>query len=298
MNGTGKTIASVALAFTAAFSAIAQPTAHYVPGVEGIKGSTLPPPGVYARDYNVFYFANRVNDDNGDEISGADPEAFIYANVPRVLWITEQKVLGGFLGFDALLPLQYTSLEANTPGGPFEDCDFGIGDLFAESTLSWHLQQFDFAVAYGVWAPTGCSSPGLTTRPGLGYWTHMLTAAVTWFPDKGKKWALSGLSRYEINHEKQDTDITPGHAYTLEWGASYAVKPTIDVGLAGYYQTQVTDDCGGGSSDKDMVLGVGPEVSFVCPKLGLITSVRYVYEAFAANRLQGHTMAITLTRRF
>src|SRR5512137_368449 len=76
----------------------AQPTAHYVPGVEGIKGSTLPPPGFYVRDYNVFYFADRVNDDNGNKISAADPKAFIYANVPRVLWITDQKVLGGYLG--------------------------------------------------------------------------------------------------------------------------------------------------------------------------------------------------------
>ncbi len=277
----------------------AQPSAHYVPGVEGIKGATLPPPGVYLRDYNVFYWANQVNDNRGKEIKPADPEVFIYANVPRLVWITEVQVLGGFLGVDALLPLQYTSVEANTPGGPFDDSTFGIGDLFAEGTISWHLTQFDFSVGAGVWMPTGDSDDPPTTRAGLGYWTPMLTAGVTWHLDEAKKWSLSALSRYEFNTEHRDTDITPGQAYTLEWGASYALRPTIDLGVAGYYQRQTTSDSGSGSSsDKDWVWGFGPEINLICPKLGLITSIRYVREIEAENRLQGNTVTVTLTRRF
>src|SRR5512141_1558331 len=102
---------------------LAQPAAHYVPGVEGIKGASLPPPGVYLRDYNVFYFANQVNDSHGSKIGAVDPDAFIYANVPRLLWITKAQVLGGFIGVDALLPLQYTSLKIEP--GIFNDHTFG-----------------------------------------------------------------------------------------------------------------------------------------------------------------------------
>lgn len=277
----------------------AQPSAHYVPGIEGIKGASLPPPGVYLRDYNVAYWANRVNDDKGREIKPADPDVFIYANVPRVVWITEVEVLGGFLGVDALLPLQYTSVEANTPGGPFDDSTFGIGDLFAEATLSWHPKQFDISAGVGVWMPTGDSAAPPTTRAGLGYWTPMLTAGATWYVDEEKKWAISALNRYEFNTEQRDTDITPGQVLTLEWGASYALRPTIDLGVAGYYQVQTTSDSGRGSvSDKDWVWGVGPEINMVCPKLGLITSVRYVREIEAENRLQGNTVTVTLTKRF
>jgi len=47
---------------------LAQPSAHYVPGIEGIKGSSLPPPGVYLRDYNVVYTATQMNDAGGHEI--------------------------------------------------------------------------------------------------------------------------------------------------------------------------------------------------------------------------------------
>jgi hypothetical protein len=65
-----------------------QPSAHYVAGVEGIKGSSLPPPGLYLRDYNFLYESGRLNDGNGSKVGPADAKAFIYANVPRVLWIT------------------------------------------------------------------------------------------------------------------------------------------------------------------------------------------------------------------
>lgn len=268
----------------------AQPTAHYVPGVEGIKGASLPPPGVYAKDYNVFYFANRVNDEHGDKI--VDPDVFIYANIPRLIWITDQKVLGGYLGVDALIPLQYAD-------NAFDKSRFGIGDLFAEATLSWHVDRADFAVGYGVWAPTGNSSPSpVSTRAGAGFWTHMFTAGATWYMDAEKKWALSGLCRYEINHEKKDTELTPGNAFTIEWGASYAVSKTVDVGVVGYYQQQVTKDCGPGDSPRDKVVGVGPEIVMFCPKLGLFTSLRYNYEVLAEDRAQGHTVALTFTKRF
>lgn len=275
----------------------AQPTAHYVPGVEGIKGASLPPPGIYLRDYNAFYWADRVNDSKGNEIGPADPDVFIYANVPRLVWITDTKFLGGFVGVDALIPLQYTSVEVNTPGGPLDDSTFGFGDLFAEGTLSWHMQHFDFSFGCGVWMPTGESHD--PTDPGFGYWTPMLTAGATWYIDDNKKWAVSALNRYEFSTEDRDTDITPGQAWTLEWGVSYGVRPTIDVGVVGYYQRQTTTDSGSNSSnDRDQVVAVGGEISAMCPKIGLITSLRYLYEVSSKDRLQGQTVCLTLTKPF
>ena len=73
----------------------AQPSAHYVPGSEGIEGATLPPPGVYFRDYNYFYWAGQVNDSSGHKGGPPNFETFTYANIPRVLWITDTKFLGG-----------------------------------------------------------------------------------------------------------------------------------------------------------------------------------------------------------
>ena len=278
----------------------AQPTAHYVPGVEGLKAATLPPPGIYLRDYNVAYYADQLNDPSGRQVAGLDTKAFIYANVPRLIWITDQQLLGGYLGIDGLLPLQYTDL--NFKAGPNTLIDhgtFGIGDFFLEGTWSKHIQHFDFALGYGVWAPTGDFSPAQPTWAGHGYWTHMFTAGATWYVDSAKKWALSALNRYEINQEQDQTDITPGQAYTLEYGASYAVAKTVDVGAAGYYQQKVTEDRGPNtSSARDRVAGIGPEVSVFYPKFMLGWSLRYAYEFLAEDRLQGHTVTLTITKRF
>ena len=287
---------------TAALAAIpgaiqAQPDAHYVPGVEGIKGASLPPPGFYFKDYNVFYVAEQANNAAGKSAGPANFQALTYANVPRAIWITDTKFLGGNVGVDALLPLIYQSVHA----GPYDSSTLGIGDFFAESTLSWHPKQFDVAVAAGAWMPSGDSASPPTTRVGLGYWTPMLTAGATWYPDEAKTWAISALSRYEFNTEQRDTHDTPGQAYTLEWGISKTVCKTIDLGVAGYYQEKVTGDRGSnpaGLTPHNQVAAIGPEVVFAFPSSMFFVSCRYDYEFMAENRAQGHTVALTLTKRF
>jgi len=296
-NQITQTTLAVAAALMAC-SALAQPSAHYVPGVEGIKAASLPPPGIYLRDYNVGYFSDRLNDSNGDEINGADPTAYVYANVPRLIWITDLKLFGGNIGVDALIPIQYNSLEINTPGGHYDQNNFGFGDAFAEVTWSSHMKQFDFSAGFGAWMPTGNSSTDpVNVECGLGYWTYMFTAGATWYPDENKKWSISALNRYEINTEKDDTDLTKGNVWTIEGGAAYAVSPTVDVGVVGYYQRQVTGD-DNGSSSLDSVPAVGPEVSVFYPRVTLGWSLRYLYEFQAEDRLQGHTFVLTLTKRF
>jgi hypothetical protein len=62
--------------------------------------------GVYVRDYNYFYWAGPV-ERTPPAIKLGIPgfDAFTYANIPRVIWITDTKFLGGYVGVDALLPL-------------------------------------------------------------------------------------------------------------------------------------------------------------------------------------------------
>jgi hypothetical protein len=278
----------------------AQPSAHYVPGSEGIKGASLPPPGFYVRDYNYFYWAGQLNDASGNDRHIPNLDVFTYANIPRVIWIcgTNASFLGGNIGVDALLPLVDQHLEL--PG--YDSSTFGIGDFFGEGTLSWHLKQFDFAVGSGVWAPTGDSPtqppPTPSTRVGGGYWTFMQTAGATWYIDEDKTWAVSALNRFEFNTEQRDTEITYGDAYTLEWGVSKTVAKVIDLGVVGYYQQQVTANSGSPASSRNRVAAVGPEVNVVFPDLMLFVSLRYNYEFMAESRAQGNAVTLTLTKRF
>jgi hypothetical protein len=269
-------------------------TSHYVPGVEGIKGASLPPPGFYLRDYNAFYSAGRLNQPNGHKVP-VDFDALVYANVIRGIWVTDFQVLGGNFFMDALVPLLQTDIKVNGA----QDGDFGLGDICIEpAAISWHGPQWDAAFGYGLWMPTGDSQPG-SAEPGKGFWGHMITAGGTVYFDQEKTWALSLLNRYEINTEQRDTDITPGHVWTLEWGLSKKLNPVVEVGVAGYYQLQTTKDSGDHASDeRDQVLAFGPEVCLVCPDLGLITSLRYNIEVMAKDRPQGQTVTLTLTKAF
>jgi hypothetical protein len=269
-------------------------TGHYVPGVEGIKGGSVPPPGFYIRDYNAFYTSSRLNAPGSSE-APVDFNAFVYANVIRGIWVSDAKVLGGNFFMDALIPLQYTSLKVNG----WSDDNFGIGDIYVEPlALSWHGKQWDAALGYSVWMPTGDSDIG-SAKPGKGFWGHMITAGGTYYFDEKKTAAFSVINRYEFNMENDDTDITPGQAWTIEWGLSKALKPTIELGLIGYYQVQTTDDSGPGASTvRDQVAAIGPEILMLCPKLGMFTSIRYNYEFYAEDRPQGHTIAVTFTKRF
>jgi hypothetical protein len=273
----------------------AQPAAHYVPGSEGLFAATLPPPGMYLRDYNWFYYADQVNNASGNKVPGENPKAFIYGQVPRLLWITELKVLGGYVGVDALIPFAYKSIKA----GPFDEATFGVSDPFAEVTWSAHTKQFDFALGFGTWFPTENYNPQDPTWAGLGYWTYMFTAGATWYIDEQKKWSISALNRYEINSQQADTGLTPGQVYTVEGGIGYGVSKIVTLGAIGYYQQQTSSNTGTGANpDRNRVAAIGPEVSTFFPSATLGVSLRYAYEFLADSRFQGHTVMLTVTKRF
>jgi len=267
---------------------------HYPIGAEGIKGADLPPPGFYVRDYNYFYTANKVNGmPNG-------PDIFAYCQAPKLVWMTPWSFCGVNYGMDMIIPFVYKNVSA-----PFGDGhQFNLGDIyFSPLVLSKHFQQFDVAGAYGIYAPSGefhADTPvHYLTSPGNGYWTHMFTLGAVWYPDEKKTWAVSLLNRYEINTEQDHTDITPGNMLSMEWAFSKTVTQGVDVGLVGYYQQLITKDSGTGASTVySDVVGVGPEVSAFWPKIGTFTSLRYEYEVTSANRPQGQTVVLTLTKRF
>lgn len=267
---------------------------HYAVGAEGINGGSLPPTGVYLRDYNFFYTSDSVAN------SPMNVNIFAYVQAPRLIWMTPATILGATYGMDIIVPFAYK--DVSLPG--MSDYQIGLADIQIEPLLlSWHTKQFDVAAGYAIWAPTGdfdASTPvKFLTSPGNGYWSHMLTLGGVWHPDKEKTWSLSLLGRYEICYEQDHTHITPGNMATLEWGFSKAVMQGIDFGVSGYYQQQVTSDDGrGASSYHSHVVGIGPEANVFWKDIGLFSSLRYVYEADARYRPQGHTVVLTLTKPF
>ena len=224
--------------------------------------------------------------------------------MPRAIYISDFKVLGGNLGGDLVFRSFPTASVMSPRQGVWPpSTPMGSATSTAKAPSSWHPGQFDIGFAAGFWAPTGDSAGLPQTQPGLGYWTPELTLGVTWYPDEEKTWAISLLNRYEINSEYRDTGITPGQAWTLEWGVSKSVLKTLELGVVGYYQQRITASTGNQPLAAEFfpysrAAAVGPEVNLFIPCAKLFVSLRYNYEFMADNRSQGHTVALVLTKVF
>ena len=267
---------------------------HYPIGAEGIKGADLPPTGFYVRDYNYFYVADKVDG------LPVNMDIFAYVQAPKLVWMTPWSFLGVNYGMDMIIPFVYKDVSAPFGNG----YQFNLGDIyFSPLVLAKHFKQFDVAGAYGIYAPSGnfdaSTALNYLTSPGGGYWSHMFTLGAVWYPDEKKTWAVSLLNRYEINTEQDQTHVTPGNMLSMEWGISKSVVKGVDVGLVGYYQQETTEDSGPHAATAlSHVVGIGPEVSVMWEKIGLISTLRYEYEVDAKDRVQGQTVVLTLTKRF
>jgi len=273
---------------------------HYVNGVEGIKASTLPPPGFYYRMYNVFYNADEYTDEDGDDLD-IDFEVSVYAMVNRFIWITDKKILGADFGADVIIPLIYTDVEIELMG--IDDQEFGLGDIVIEPfVLSWHGSRYDASFGLAAYVPTGEYDKDEAASPGRDMWTGMITLGGTYYFDIEKTWSFSILSRYETHSEKDETDVTLGDDFHFEWGIGKTLARIWDVGLAGYCHWQVSDDSGSDvgwdKSVHDRVYAIGPEVSVFIPPARLFASLRSQWEFEAEDRSEGNVTTLTLTKIF
>ncbi len=277
-----------------------QVSGHYPLGSEGLKGATLPPPGKYLKLYNSYYTANTLRDGSGNP-SGLDLDLDALAIVPRFLWMTDTKILGADYGMDVLVPLIQTDFELDTIG--FKQNDFCVGDILIEPIdLAWHGDNYDIGAAFGVWLPTGKYDKTNPASPGKDFWTSMFTLGGTYYLDKEKTWSASLLSRYEIHSRRDHTDVKPGQNFLVEWGIGNAITKTLEVGVVGYAQWQITSDSGSDVTwDKgthDRVAAIGPEASVFIPPLKSFLSLRALWEHSAIDRPEGTTVTLTLTKIF
>jgi hypothetical protein len=292
---------------------------HYPAGLEGIKGGSLPGPGIYFRDDNLFY--------TGTSDLLSDYRTFVYLQAPQLTWVTDWKILGANYGMDIMVPLVYKEVSykgaaVTTPGGGHvstlseNSSRFGLGDIKIEPLLlSWHLKQFDFRAGYALWVPTGSYDGTNVVNLGNDCWSHMMTLGGVWYPDHDKSWAVSLLNHYEFNCQVPGirSGSTPGgggyaipssknipcSTYTLEWGISKVIVEGTDIGVAGYYQRQFTDhDTTTTRFGDSGVAGIGPEIRTFIPHWGWSCSLRCVIEFMPDNRPKGNTVNLTLMKKF
>lgn len=275
-----------------------QETGHYVPGITGIKGATLPPPGFYYIMHNVYYSANSFYDGNGNN-ANIDFDLNVFVNAHRFVYVWEDVFLGANYAVNMIVPLTNTNISIGAFG--LSDKMFGVGDVIIDPmVLSWNKDKYDLAFGLGAVVPLGSYDIMEAASPGKSFWTGMLTLGGTYYFDTHKSWHASILSRYEIHSKKKDFDITAGNDFTFEWGVGKTIpkKQIWSLGVSGYAHWQLTEDKGAAvlydSSVKDKIFAVGPEVTCYIPTLKMNVELRGQFEFGAIDRPQGTKMCLSI----
>lgn len=260
------TTSMACLALLAALAATsAQADGHYVAGVEGLQGASVPPPGNYYLGYLVHYDVNsfRVPGTKND-LPGSNT-ASVTALANRFVRVTSTQLLGANYGYEVIVPVVRTSLKFAAPGP--DESSSGVGDVYlGPLVLGWHGAQWDAVAAAGVWLDS--AKDGQPSSPGKGYKSTMLTGGATYYFDAAKAVSGSALFRFE-RHGKDNAGVRPGNQLTLEWGVGKNLG-TVQAGVVGYSQWQTSNDQGIGLSDQRAERhAIGAEVVYPVPGAGL-----------------------------
>lgn len=314
---------------------------HFASGLVNIRDYVMPAePGVYTSIYNYYYTTDRLNDADGhakDSITlspgpgpgleiETDVDVDVFVTVPSLLWVSPWEIFGARYG--AYIAPSFAnssvgaSLEIETGRGvdPANSA-VGFGDLYVQPLwLDWTRKNWDFALGYGFYAPTGRYDVDTIDFPvigsqkvedadniGLGYWTHQFQGAIAWYPWEHRGTAVTAAVTYELNGDKKGYDFTPGSRVSLNWGISQYLPITADksvlveVGPAGYSQWQVSDDHGSDAANPDVhdqTHAVGGQLGLTVVPWNAALNFHYFHEFASDDRFQGDVLGLNLAWRW
>lgn len=276
---------------------------HYPFGGEGVLGASTPPPGFHYRVYNTWYNPTTLKDDNGDEVDVGFDLA-VFSTVHRFIQSTRKKILGADFLYNVIVPIVDKDITISA-AGVSDSQSLAVGDIVIEPVvLGWHQSRWDAVFALAVIAPTGEYDADKPASPGLGYWSGMLTLGGTYYFDEKKSWSFSVLTRTLAHTEQEDTDVTPGSEFIVEYGIGKQIavndKFLIRPGITGCAYWQLSDDSDDGpgtvAEERKEAYAIGAEINmFWLPKL-FQANLRVLREFEAKNTTEGSQVVVTFTK--
>jgi hypothetical protein len=278
----------------------AQQKGQYVPGQWGLNAGAIPDPGFTYANLALNYSAGQLNNASGNAVPGITGTYAFWVDENIFYYVPKHKILGGYFVPYIVLPIANGSLVADITGTNLSANGGGAGyaDTFVEPlALGWHLKRADVIVGYGFTAPTGRFTPRASNNVGSGYWGNDFTTNTTFYLTKNKGTSANLATIWEIHGQKDGTNITPGQAFTMEWGFGQVLPLKKDFsrlfqfGLVGYDQWQVSNNSG-----QTALLpyysshGIGFQTNFILPAKALNFFFKF-YDAFSAKATsQGRTI--------
>jgi hypothetical protein len=292
-----------------------------------------PPPGTYVSSFGYVYSGDatgsaaisRILPLTGSSLPSAatlqlnadiEVKAQVALDVFSMLWVAPQKVLGGNFGIGALVPVGYQAVDVGInaraaltfPDGTtlqrgrslgISDNTFAAGDPLATAFIGWSSGNWHWKLTGLVNVPISTYSKTDLTNIGFNRWAADLTGSMTWLdPKSGIEVSLA--PGFTFNGENPDTNYKTGTEFHLEGAVMQHQSKQFAIGVAGYYYRQVTGDSGSGAvlgPFKGEVSAIGPNLTynFRVGATPVFTSVRWLHEFDAKNRLEGDAGFLTVT---
>jgi len=267
----------------------------YADGAESLGVAQLPPPGTYLLTYTNYYTADRLNDGDGDNLV-PDFSLNAFANIARVVHVSDKTFLGATVAAHALIPVVNLDVKA---GGQSQS-NFGLGDIIVSPlVLGWKKGDWNLVATVDTFIPTGDYKAGDLANIGRNYWTFEPVFAAT-YAQPGGGWEASAKVMYDFNTTNDDTDYRSGQSLHTDAAVAYTTGK-LTLGLTGYYYRQTTDDkIAGARVGPDGVRGeafaLGPLVRYVVGNVPV--TAQWQHEFHAENRPQGDKFWVKAAFRF
>jgi len=277
---------------------------HYPNGVEDFAVGALPPPGTYLVNYMILAQKNSLRDNSGNGLP-ADFNASVFAEVPRLIYVSPLKVLGANWAAQIFVPFYSADVTASSTAIPplnFDANDKGIGDIiFSPLVFGWHFSpELHAVLALDTWAPTGnydAKNPA-TQILSKNHWTFEPVLAMSYLKEG---FDVSAKLMYDFHTKNTDTGTEPGQEFHLDWAVGYGLKNGLSGGVVGYNYWQTTDDEVNGVTAKDSrseVGGIGIGIKY-WPKQGPFSmTFKQYWEYGASNIATGPQTQFKLTYAF
>ena len=189
--------------------------------------------------------------------------------------------------------------------------------------MGWHFgKRVDFNAGYSFTAPTGRYTAGASNNVGSGYWGNNITSGTTLYITKNQGTTANFATNWEIHGQRtvasvpagQTSKITPGQAFTDEWGIGQVLPLKKDMsqlaqlGVVGYDQWQVSTNGGtylvagqpvaASRVPYYSVHAIGVQANFILPAKDFSTFFKYYDEYRALARPEGRTFVFGFSWTF
>jgi len=268
-------------------------------GAEAWFVAVLPPPGTYFVNYLAYYQSDKLKDENGHTALDIDFNVNVVAEVPRLFYISDIKILGGNLAGHIVVPIVYQEMKLKPPVGGFTEDHFGLGDMvFSPFVIGWHSKLFHWVVGLDFIAPTGQYDKEDYAPIGANHWTFEPWGAISLIHPSGISASIK--LGYDIHTENTDAiwhygeteekvDYLTGQQFHFDYNAGIEVVTGLRLGVCGYFLKGLQNDKIDGEEvegSREMVFAIGPSALYNINPTTLIT-VKAQFEMEAENRPQG-----------